>query len=151
MTKTEIAAFDAGVLTVLELAKRTAAAMEARMVLRPTRYNFAAEALNALAEEGRTLLKGNPDGLQGETILAPKPNPPKGLSGAAAKAREAFVVPLHAGADGNFGLTDEEILRPSRETIINWLSGRTPMLASHWSRIAARMLEHEIVPTIAAE
>jgi hypothetical protein len=43
---------------------------------------------------------------------------------------------IPAGDDGNFGLT-------SRETIVNWLSGRTPMLASHWSRIAARMLAEE--------
>ncbi len=50
------------------------------------------------------------------------------------------MVRIPAGEDGNFGLTDEEIMRPSRDTIVNWLSGKMPMLASHWSRIAARML-----------
>jgi len=146
MTKAEVAAFNSGVLTVLALAERTAASMEARMVLKPTRYNFAAEALRALAEEGRALLKGGSDGLQGEVIL--QPNSPNDLSGAAAKAREAYVARIPAGDDGNFGLTDDEIMRPSRETIIGWLKGRTPMLASHWSRIAGRMLTEK--PTEAA-
>ncbi len=37
------------------------------------------------------------------------------------------------------------------QTIVNWLSGKTPMLASHWSRIAARMLESESSPVVEAE
>ncbi len=68
MNNSEITAFNSGVLTVLELAKSSAETLESQMVLKPTRYNFAASALRALAEEGRALLKGGSDGLQGEVI-----------------------------------------------------------------------------------
>jgi len=135
MTNSEITAFNSGVLTVLALAERTAASMEARMVLKPTRYNFAVEALLAMAEEGRSLLK--PDGFDGvnaEPNPSPAPRPPQSQG-------VELIVPTPAGDDGHFGLTDDEIARPSRETIIGWLRGGTPMLASSWSRIAADMLE----------
>ncbi len=143
MTKSEIATFDAGVLAVLDLAARTAESLRPQLARRPTRIGFAVAALEGLAEEGQALLKGGSDGLQGE-MIPPSPKPPNGLSGAPAKARAAYVSTIPAGADGNFGLTDEEIMRPSRETIVNWLSGRMPMLASHWSKIAARMLDEEM-------
>jgi hypothetical protein len=127
MTNTEITAFNSGVLTVLELAKSTAATMESLMVLKPTRYNFAAEALRALAEEGRSLLK--PDGSAAAIgDPGPSPRPPR-------SHHVELVVPAHAGDEGNFGLADDEITHPSREIIIDWLKGRTPMLASHWSRV----------------
>jgi hypothetical protein len=147
MTNTEIHAYNSGVLTVLALAERTAASMEARMVLKPTRYNFAVEALLALAEEGRSLLK--PDGLDGVNAA---PNPSTSPRGPKSHGYE-LVIPAHAEDDGNFGLTDAEIARPSRSVIIGWLSGRYPMLASHWSRIAARMLAEQPVGSavIAAE
>jgi hypothetical protein len=149
MTKGELLAFNAGVQAVLNLAHVTGLAMHCKTIERPTRYNFAAEALSALAEEGRVLLKPI-DGSSEQDELASQPKSPKGLSGAAAKAQQAFVARIPAGEDGNFGLTDDEIVRPSRETIINWLSGRTPMLASHWSRIAAKLIENETV-LVAAE
>jgi hypothetical protein len=119
MTKAEQVAFDAGVMTIVNLAKCSSSVLELRLAEKPTRFAFAIEALLALAEEGRELLKGRD---------------PSGGHGA------ELVVPTYAGDDGNFGLTDSEISRPSRERIIGWLSGRTPMLASHWSRIAAKMI-----------
>jgi len=142
MTPAEIAAFNSGVLTVLKLASSTAEAMESLTVLKPTRFNFAAEALRGLAEEGWALLKGL-DGTSGtQTEPAPSPRPRSGPA--------ELVVPAHPSEDGNFGLSDDEITHPSRQTIINWLNGKTPMLASHWSRIAARMLQ-DGATVIAAE
>jgi len=136
MTPAEITAFNSGVLTVLKLASSTADAMESLTILKPTRFNFAAEALRGLAEEGAALLK-RPDGSSSADEPTPSPRSPK--SGCA-----ELIVPAHPSEDGNFGLTVEEIMRPSRETIVNWLNGKTPMLASHWSRIAARMLRDGI-------
>jgi len=129
-TQAEVDAFDAGGRAVLDLSARTAASIEAITVLRPTRFNFAVEALRGLAEEGRVLLK-RPDDSSEAGAVEPGPKPLRG--------GPELIVPAHPGDDGNFGLTDEEIMRPSRATIVNWLSGKTPMLASHWSKIAARM------------
>ncbi len=56
MTRRETEAFNHGVLAVLALAQASADAMTARLVEKPTRFNFAASALQALADEGRTLL-----------------------------------------------------------------------------------------------
>jgi len=133
-TPAEIEAFNSGVLTVLKLAEHSAAAMDKITVLKPTRFNFAAEALRGLAEEGLALLK-RPDGSSEAETVETGPKPLRG--------GPELIVPAHPGDDGNFGLADEEIMRPSRQTIINWLSGKTPMLASHWSKIAARMLQDD--------
>jgi len=73
MTPAEIAAFNSGVLTVLKLAEHSADAMDKITVLRPTRFNFAAEALRGLAEEGRALLKRS-DGSEADAVeTGPKP------------------------------------------------------------------------------
>jgi len=136
MQPIEIASYDAGVKAVLRLARLTSNAMLAELTLRPTRFNFAVAALSALADEGRALLIGGDDAAGELSEIEPR----TGGGGAA-----QVIVPAHAGEDGNFGLTDEEIMHPSRQTIINWLSGRTPMLASHWSKIAARMLNEDVI------
>jgi len=81
MTPNEIAAFNSGVLTVLKLASSTAETMESLMVLKPTRFNFAAEALRGLAEEGRALLK-RPDGSSSADAQVTVPTP--SLSGGTA-------------------------------------------------------------------
>jgi len=101
------------------------------LTLRPTRYNFAVAALSALADEGRALLIGDDDAAgQPAEVDDPQIDGDGGAS----------IVP---GYDDNFGLSDDEIMHPSRETIVNWLRGKTPMLASHWSKIAAKMLEED--------
>jgi len=51
-TETYDHAFNAGVRAVLDLASRTAASIDAIVVLKPTRFNIAAEALRGLAKEG---------------------------------------------------------------------------------------------------
>ncbi len=56
MTRNEAQAFNAGVCAVLDLARRSADALEAKLIERPTRYNFAVGALHGLAEEGVVLL-----------------------------------------------------------------------------------------------
>jgi len=73
-TPAEIDAYNAGVHAVLDLASRSAASIDAIVVLKPTRFNFAAEALRGLAEEGRALLM-RPDGSsEAETVeTGPKP------------------------------------------------------------------------------
>ena len=60
MNTREVDAYNAGVLAVLDLARSSAAAMTARLVEKPTRYNFAAGAFAGLAEEGRALLLPTP-------------------------------------------------------------------------------------------
>lgn len=60
MSRAEIAAFNAGVTTALDHARRIARAIEAR-TLRPLAEGFAVEALAAFAEEGRALLLPVPD------------------------------------------------------------------------------------------
>jgi len=75
MTPNEIAAYNRGIEDVLNLASRSADAMDKITVLRPTRYNFASAALRAMAEEGLALLK-RPDGSSGadEPETVPKPS-----------------------------------------------------------------------------
>lgn len=58
----EIAAFNAGVAAVADLARRSAAAVEKSITRKPTRFNFAAEALSALADEAAQLLLQSPSG-----------------------------------------------------------------------------------------
>ena len=57
MTRAEIAAFNAGVAAVIDMAQAAADAMAAKLVEKPTRYPFAAEALQAIADEACVLLK----------------------------------------------------------------------------------------------
>jgi len=144
MTKSEIIAFNDGAMMIITIAERTAEALKPQLAARPTRIGFAVSALEALAEEGRSLLKPDGhDGIGADPGPSPAPRPPKSHG-------YELVVPAHAGDDGNFGLTEAEIMRPSREIIIDWLKGRTPMVASHWSKIAARMLAEQIEPVIIA-
>ena len=56
MTAAEIRAFNAGVAAVLALAQASADAVTAKLVEKPTRFNFAVGALASLADEGRALL-----------------------------------------------------------------------------------------------
>jgi len=70
----EISAFNAGVRAVLDLAARTAASIDAITVLRPTRFNFAAEALRGLAEEGKALLKDRDGNAASVTADGPDPS-----------------------------------------------------------------------------
>lgn len=56
MTRSEIIAYNAGVAVVVALAGRCAQAMAERCIEKPTRYNFAVEALAAVAEEGAAML-----------------------------------------------------------------------------------------------
>ncbi len=56
MTRNEAQAYNAGIRAVLDLARRSADALEAKLIERPTRYNFAIGALHGLAEEGAVLL-----------------------------------------------------------------------------------------------
>ncbi len=56
MTRNEAQAYNAGVRVVLDLARRSADALQAKLIERPTRYNFAIGALDGLAEEGAALL-----------------------------------------------------------------------------------------------
>lgn len=60
MTRSEITAYNAGIIAVLELALRSAQALEPRLIEKPTRYSFAIEALDALAEESAGLLLDMP-------------------------------------------------------------------------------------------
>jgi hypothetical protein len=56
MTQLEIAAFNAGLMAALDLARQTAAAFRAHPSWKPTRSEFAAAALEELAEVGKELL-----------------------------------------------------------------------------------------------
>ncbi len=56
LTRNEVKAYNAGVRAVLDLARRSADALEAKLVERPTRYNFAVGALHGLAEEGAAMM-----------------------------------------------------------------------------------------------
>ena len=60
MTRSETMAFNAGVAAVLDLALASAEAIKPRLIEKPTRYNFAIGALQALAAEGQELLKQLP-------------------------------------------------------------------------------------------
>jgi hypothetical protein len=55
MTRAEVVAFNAGVRTALDHARRIAQAIEAK-TRRPLAEGFAIEALQAFADEGRALL-----------------------------------------------------------------------------------------------
>jgi hypothetical protein len=101
-------------------------------------------ALEELAAAGRGLLIGD-GGPDGESSPAPSPivpdgNPPSPLSlGAPA------IASSDADSDGKFGLTDEEITRPTRRILADWLHGRIPMLGSNWSTRATLLLEAEAI------
>lgn len=58
MTRNEVTAYNSGVEAVLAIAERTAQAIRTAPGYRATRDEFAAEALMAMAEEGRALLIG---------------------------------------------------------------------------------------------
>jgi hypothetical protein len=137
MNPSEIRAYNAGVLAVLDIA-RVAAESIGTEPWKPTRGG-AAGALEELAKAGRALLinDGGPDGEAGGVVEPASPNgdPPSHGSSASAIAKP------DAERDGKFSLTDEEIARPTRRILADWLSGRTPMLASNWSRRAAQLLE----------
>jgi hypothetical protein len=76
MTRNEMLAHNAGVLAVLALAIRSAQALESRLTEKPTRFNFAIGALQALAGEGASLLLPIPP-RGGEPADAVTPQPPK--------------------------------------------------------------------------
>ena len=57
MTKGEIAAFNLGVQTMIDLATASAEALKERLAERPTRYNFSIGALEGLAEAGSNLIQ----------------------------------------------------------------------------------------------
>ena len=71
MNNAEIAAYNAGVAAVLALAKRSADALAPKITQRPTRYNFAIAALDAVAEEGRALLFPVPPTDNAPAVLRP--------------------------------------------------------------------------------
>lgn len=77
MTHIEAAAYNAGVLAVLDLARQSAQAI-ARRSRRPLYEGFAAEALDELAEAGRALLiqAGHDEGPAAHSV--PSPTEPKG-------------------------------------------------------------------------
>ena len=84
MTRSEIIAYNAGVAGVLDLAKRSADALAPKVISKPTRYNFAIAALDAVAEEGRALLLPVPPA--DNAPVASRPSGPAPISrGAMAK------------------------------------------------------------------
>ena len=87
MTRSETLAFNAGINAVLDLAARTAAAMGPRLIDKPTRFNFAVGALEALASEGRALLIELPP--EPTVPVAGVPQSPSGHSGGASATMEA--------------------------------------------------------------
>ncbi len=56
MTRAEAAAFNQGVAAAVDLAERSAVALQAKLVDKPTRYSFAIEALKAVAEGSLALM-----------------------------------------------------------------------------------------------
>ncbi|WP_158811080.1 hypothetical protein [Beijerinckia sp. L45] len=86
MTRSEIDAFNAGVVAVLDLALRCSQSIELRMVEKPTRFNFASGALLALADEGRVLLMPVPPKPSEGISLTPGPRTPVPHSSAEALA-----------------------------------------------------------------
>lgn len=82
MTRNEILAYNAGVSAVLALALRCSQTIEPKLTTKPTRYNFAIGALNALADEGHALLMAVPPGPSETDPLAhphePGPQPHEG-------------------------------------------------------------------------
>ena len=56
MTRAETAAFNQGVAAVIDLAERSAAVLQAKLVDKPTRYSFAIEALAAVADASLALM-----------------------------------------------------------------------------------------------
>lgn len=66
MTPNEVRAFNAGVAAVTALASQAAQAMRSREKLAPTRYPFATEALQAIADEAAAftlpMLADHPEG-----------------------------------------------------------------------------------------
>jgi hypothetical protein len=56
VTNSEVGAFNAGVAAVLDLARQTAAAFRDHPSWKPTRSEFAAAALEELAEVGKELM-----------------------------------------------------------------------------------------------
>ncbi len=137
MTKGETAAYNSGIEAVLDIARRSAAILRAAP-WRPAREG-GADALDELAHAGEALLLPDPDAPPPAIGVRPTPGPRSPNAGAG-----AYGGARSAGADGNFGVSDAEIASPSRQTLIDWLSGRTPMLASHWSRRAAAMLSGDL-------
>ena len=139
MTPSEVRAYNAGVLAVLEIASTTAQTIRSQP-WKPTREG-ATGALAELAEAGRALLidgGGPTDGKSGLPAAPIGPNDkPSGLKG---PATSATAIPDVSG-DGKFGLTDEEIERPTRRILADWLYGRIPMLTSNWPRRAGLLLE----------
>ena len=85
MTAAEVIAFNAGVTAVLTLAKRAADGLAPKVIHKPTRYNFALEALAALAEEGRGLLITPPPADSAPAVSRPS-GPTPIVGGAMAKA-----------------------------------------------------------------
>jgi len=154
MTSAEVTAYNLGVRAVLDAARRSAEDLSrAAATWKPTRVAFAIAALDEFAAAGESLLipgRNEPGTGVGENPSSIPPQGPSGQSGAAATAQAAYVERIPSGDDGNFGLSDAEIARPSRETIVNWLAGRTPMLASHWSRIAADMILKDALTKLVA-
>ena len=56
MTSAEIAAYNAGVTAVLDLARASTDALLPKLKTQPTRINFAIGVLDGIADEGRALL-----------------------------------------------------------------------------------------------
>ena len=80
MTRAEALAYNAGVHAVLDLAARSAAAVEPLIATKPTRLNFAHGALVALAVEGQVLLKNLPHADTAEESSPRPPAPSPGLT-----------------------------------------------------------------------
>jgi len=129
----EISAYNTGIAAVLDIAR----AVEARMRSMPWKpgREGAADALDELVVAGAALMLQDPRSPPAPLLaeLSPPPKPPCPMG-------DALTAPKAAGDDSNFGLTDAEITEPSRAVLLDWLAGRTPMLASHWSRCAAALL-----------
>ena len=75
MKQIEVDAFNRGVVAVLAIAGHTAQAIRTAPDFRPTCDGFAAEALAALAGEGRALMLDDPDADPAPELSEPdKPN-----------------------------------------------------------------------------
>lgn len=138
MSPSEISAYNVGVLAVLEIAATTAKTIRSQS-WKPTREG-AAGALAELAEAGRALLidpePGDEKYGSPPAPIAPNDNPSR-LRGPASPA----IAISDISGDGKFGLNDEEIARPTRRILADWLYGRIPMLAPNWPRRAGLLLE----------